>query len=1440
MKHGRTARLTGAFLVLAMTVSVVPVLEAVTAGPAGASVPPIAPEVPGLVTSDPLPTVQIDGVVWDQHVLGNTVYVVGNFTTARPAGSPPGVNEVTRQHMLAYDLTTGQLIPGFVANLNNQATVVTSSPDGSRLYIGGLFTSVNGVTRYHLAALDPTTGAVIPGFFPYTDYGVNAIVHTPSAVYVGGSFNRAGTGGQDRSNLAAFSPTTGALLDWAPQADDRVFAMELAPDGSRLFVAGQFRNINGQQAIGVAPVDPVTGALIPWPANEVVRVGNPGNGAIYDLRISGNDVYAGGFTFGRSGGNLEGVFKADAYSGVIEWIEDCHGDTYKLFPVNGYVYKASHVHQCHNIGGQVQSSNQFTQWGEYMRHSQAYKDEVAGIIRRDQWSYDNWEGFPAPSLAHWFPDWTIGSFTGLNQATWSVEGNDDYVVFGGEFPRVNNVPQQGLVRFARRDLAPRNDGPRVSGTTFPINVESPAAGHARVSFTANFDRDNATLTYQVQRNGTVVHTTTETSTFWDRPTVSFLDSGLTPGQTYSYRVRAVDPDGNQAFSDFVPVTVAATGDLSPYAEEVLRDDPRIYWRLGDPSGSDAAKDSAGGTQTGTVNDMTFGRPGAIIGDPDTAAMPNSTSSRIVSPGLVNSSGSVERNPVYDELSVEGWFRTTSTDGGRIVGFGNNAASNSSSASHDRLLYVDSIGRVHFGVRTRPEGSGVSSTRVRRAVSSQSGLNNGQWHHVVGTLSPDGMELYVNGVRVASRADTISGHGYYGYWRVGADTVTTGSGGWPGTVSSTRLNGDIDEVAIYHRALTPTQIAKHYELSGRSPAINPAPADPYGAAVHALDPWLYYRLDEASGTVANDSGIRNHTGDYAGGSTGTTRNQDGVVAGNAAVQFNGSGSVSSRTAVHTPGAFSVEAWFNTTSTTGGKIIGFGSSRTGLSASSDRHVYLRDDGRLAFGAGGQYPAEVLSNVEVNDGEWHHVVASQGSDGMKLYVDGVLQGAHPLQVGQSYVGYWRVGGDRTPAGSTADYFTGLIDEAVVYDEVLTSAQVTQHYALVDPDGVNLPPTAEFTWSAIGLEASFDASDSSDPDGTIVSYEWDFGDGSPVGSGVMVDHTYAVGGTYTVKLTVTDDSGASTQTEKLITVNEPATNDPPVAVFDVEVSGLSIAVDGSGSSDPDGSIVSYGWDFGDGSAGASGVTANHTYAGAGTFTVKLTVTDDEGATGETTRQVTVSEPGAAVVFAADAFERVVSNGFGTADVGGAWTTSGAASNYSVSGGQGRHQMPTPGALTQSLLSSVSGGDVFATVDVAYEQVPTGGGVYTSLLVRQVGGSHYQARIRVMPGQTTLSLFRVVNGTYTGLGAVNVPGAVYQAGDVLRLQLEATGSGTTQLGAKLWKVGQAEPASWQVTASDTTPSLQDAGGVGLISYLSGAAGTTAPLVGLFDNLFVTEPNMAP
>ncbi|GAB3922308.1 hypothetical protein GCM10029976_010590 [Kribbella albertanoniae] len=161
---------------------------------------------------------------------------------------------------------------------------------------------------------------------------------------------------------------------------------------------------------------------------------------------------------------------------------------------------------------------------------------------------------------------------------------------------------------------------------------------------------------------------------------------------------------------------------------------------------------------------------------------------------------------------------------------------------------------------------------------------------------------------------------------------------------------------------------------------------------------------------------------------------------------------------------------------------------------------------------------------------------------------------------------------------------------------------------------PTASFTANcANSLTCSFDGSASSP---SIASYAWDFGDSQP-GTGAKPSHTYSTAGTYTVKLTVTDDAGKTGSTTKQVQAGAPPAGQPPKASFTVQCQWAACSFNGSGSTDPDNDIASYAWNFGDGKTG-SGVTASNTYSNTQkTYTAELKVTDRAGASSTVTKQV-------------------------------------------------------------------------------------------------------------------------------------------------------------------------------------------------------------------------------
>ena len=242
------------------------------------------------------------------------------------------------------------------------------------------------------------------------------------------------------------------------------------------------------------------------------------------------------------------------------------------------------------------------------------------------------------------------------------------------------------------------------------------------------------------------------------------------------------------------------------------------------------------------------------------------------------------------------------------------------------------------------------------------------------------------------------------------------------------------------------------------------------------------------------------------------------------------------------------------------------------------------------------------------------------------------------------------------------------------------------------------------------------------------------------------------------------------------------------------------------------------------------HTYAAAGDYSVSLTATN-AGGSNSTTKTVTVAPATTANVVASDTFSRTTTAGWGSADVGGAYTVASTAANYSTDGSVGTMTVPAAGGTRSALLSSVSVQDVDVQYRVATDKPASGGKLFIYTVVRQIGNSEYRPRMMVNADNTvSVGASVVSNGAESIIGSwVTVPGLVHAAGVSLWMHVQVTGTNPTTIRVKVWSDGETEPSAWQYTGSNSNATLQAPGALGFRTYVASAA-TNAPVTFSFDD----------
>jgi len=377
-------------------------------------------------------TVGANKRVWDILISGDTIYLAGAFTQVTDKDG----NTFTRNNLAAIDANTGAVTPWNPnaqnsGNGNSSVRAMALSSDGSRMFVGGTFSSVGGIARNRLAAIDTPTGEIDK---KWRGSGVNnvvrALVVSGNRLYLGGDFTK--VKGEPRQHLAAVDTETAALDSlWTPSATkpdgskSSVYALDVSADGTRVYAGGLFNTIsvNGvaTRTEKLAALDATTGAVDP-----VFNPATPNH--VIAMDVSGGNVYVG------TGDPLEGMESFDGTTGNLRWsVPGGHPDP---------------------RAGDVQA---ITVWGDTV-YAGGHGTLIGGLIRNRIFAADANTGTILP----WAPDIPGGSGS---LGVWALDhdASRNRLYAGGDFTQVSGEPHIKFAQFS--EAAPPASDCTIIGTS---------------------------------------------------------------------------------------------------------------------------------------------------------------------------------------------------------------------------------------------------------------------------------------------------------------------------------------------------------------------------------------------------------------------------------------------------------------------------------------------------------------------------------------------------------------------------------------------------------------------------------------------------------------------------------------------------------------------------------------------------------------------------------------------------------------------------------------------------------------------------------------------------------------------------------------------------------------------------------------------------------------
>jgi PKD repeat protein len=1198
-----------------------------------------------------------NGEIWDIEVIPslNRVFVAGNFTSIQNNASG-NTTTYNQAGLASYNYQTGLVDASFRPTFNGGVQAVEASPDGTKLFVGGSFNTVNGVAKQKVASLNLTTGAPLStfGFSNSTNNQVQSLAASNSTLYVGGRYTR--VNGALMTGLAAVNAASGVV---DPTFDNQISGgigtngqlgipqLKLTHDGTKLLVIHTGRKIDGQDRLGMAIIDTATKQLLPWRSTlwdeNLARVG--GVTRIYNADIAPDDSYF--VVSSGSGGDAPPVSDtAIAYSLSPAALQDSDNQYLWISRHFDSIYSVAITEQAVYVGGHfqfIESPTSDDPWPGLDNVGYGTGQGLAAyglgdqVVRRDHIAAIS----PTTGKAlEWNPLAGSNSFEG-NKA---MEATSRGLFIGGDGQFQGGI-RTGRVAFY--DFNSVTFPPAAPDTTIttPIegrvvenNVPFDITGTARVA-TGNVgrvqvsvrDRDSGQY---LQDNGTAFTTFGSTNN-----SLNATLAGTGANRTWSIPATVTTNRNLLVTAQTFTAATGGTGDSTPATkrfESFSIDDQTPTTNITGPSNSILTSSTFTMTGTATddegINSITFyfrdaqGRYlqndgtvddiyNSFRGAPDVIGATNATWSYDVTlPHEGEWVGAANAVDTAGQSDLRAATRTWTIDANAVAP---TVAIQQPVAMTPPFtvpaLTVEPGGRITFS-GTASDDEGLRNVEVT--------LRNSSTGETLGADCTWGAGITAGNCRI-SPVD-ISGSNYN--WTYLSPVLT------PGSYSFTVRATDDDDLT--------TSSTNQGRLTVNANYAGDLPPDTTMAFTAPTDGSLTVNL---AGTAGDDLGVANVRVSLQERDSGRYLQANGSMG--AAVAYR-------EATLGTPGGTST-TWSLPAITlpSGGNwrftatAFDAAHSQQDSSPATGNYRLYPGDGPPTLNAALTSPP---SGATFNDGKI--VVNGRAEDAADANASiarveiGVVNAAGQWMSSSgtftSTSPSYRTAFLNSPgsAGSNYSYTTPVIPSGTysvrirpvdVHDQIGAEYTAT---GVVVSQPANNPPVPSFTFSCSQNVCTFDGRASTDESPSSLTYTWSFGSSSGTtvnGSGPLPTRTFTspspAGAPFQVTLTVKDEWQSSvTSAPQSVTIVEPTGNTAPVPTFTQSCLGLTCSVNSQGTADPQtGDTIAYSWNWGDGTAASTGASPSaHTYAAAGPYVITLTTTDGWGKVGTTTRNVSLTEP--------------------------------------------------------------------------------------------------------------------------------------------------------------------------------------------------------------------------